>query len=191
MVVEMRFWYTKSLTKTMGKTRMKYVIGFSVRYRRESIKYLLKITKKCVTNWNIYFIMKSLVQRDFDLWKLYYKQIFCRFGFSKYVIWAKGGGPMSDGNKINLLQMQKYFEGQMERIRTISDLELSENDFKSLGVKLRSLCFFTGSENDIEDFMLSISFSFWTSNFSLFSVSTTLFSISLFISKHLLTFPVL
>jgi len=63
---------------------------------------------------------------------------------------------MSDGNKINLLQMQKYFEGQMERIRTISDLELSENDFKSLGVKLRSLCFFTGSENDIDDFMLSI-----------------------------------
>lgn len=61
---------------------------------------------------------------------------------------------MSD--KINLQQMQKYFEGQMNRVRIISDLELSENDFKSLSARLKSLCFFTGSENDIEDFMLSI-----------------------------------
>lgn len=63
---------------------------------------------------------------------------------------------MSDGSKINLLQMQKYFEGQMDKIRIISDLELSENDYCSLGAKLKSLCFFTGNENDIEEYMLSI-----------------------------------
>ena len=63
---------------------------------------------------------------------------------------------MNDGSKINLLQMQKYFEGQMKKIRIISDLELSENDYRSLGAKLRSLRFFTGNESDIEDYMLSI-----------------------------------
>lgn len=59
-------------------------------------------------------------------------------------------------NKINLLQMQHYFEGQVGKIRLISDLALSENDYRSLGTKLKALCFFTGSENDIEDYMLSI-----------------------------------
>lgn len=63
---------------------------------------------------------------------------------------------MNNGSKINLLQMQDYFEGQIDKIRTISDLELSENDYRSLGAKLKSLCFFTGSENDIEEYMLSI-----------------------------------
>ena len=63
---------------------------------------------------------------------------------------------MNDGSKINLLQMQKYFEGQMKKIRIISDLELSENDYRSLGAKLKSLRFFTGNESDIEDYMLSI-----------------------------------
>ena len=63
---------------------------------------------------------------------------------------------MNNSGKINLLQMQKYFEGQMKSVRTISDLELSENDYRSLSTRLKSLCFFTGSENDIEDFMLSI-----------------------------------
>jgi hypothetical protein len=64
--------------------------------------------------------------------------------------------PMGNSGKINLLQMQKYFEGQMKSVRTISDLELSENDYRGLSTRLKSLCFFTGSENDIEDFMLSI-----------------------------------
>lgn len=44
----------------------------------------------------------------------------------------------------------------MDKVRIISDLELSENDYRSLGAKLKSLCFFAGSENDIEDYMLSI-----------------------------------
>ncbi len=63
---------------------------------------------------------------------------------------------MSYTNKVNLLQMQKYFEGQVDKIRVISDLKLSENEFKSLGVRLKSLSFFDGSEKDIEDYMLSI-----------------------------------
>ncbi|MBQ9934522.1 MAG: hypothetical protein IJO70_01635 [Lachnospiraceae bacterium] len=63
---------------------------------------------------------------------------------------------MSYTNKVNLLQMQEYFEGQVDKIRVISDLKLSENEYKSLGVRLKSLSFFAGSEKDIEDYMLSI-----------------------------------
>ncbi len=63
---------------------------------------------------------------------------------------------MSSNSKVNLLQMQKYFEGQVDKIRVISDLKLSENEYRSLGVRLKSLSFFAGSEKDIEDYMLSI-----------------------------------
>lgn len=63
---------------------------------------------------------------------------------------------MSYTNKVNLLQMQGYFEGQVDKIRVISDLKLSENEYRSLGVRLKSLSFFAGSEKDIEDYMLSI-----------------------------------
>lgn len=63
---------------------------------------------------------------------------------------------MNNGSKVNLLQMQRYFEGQTSRIRTISDLNLSENDYRSLGARLKSLYFFSGVENDIQDYMLSI-----------------------------------
>lgn len=72
------------------------------------------------------------------------------------VVWAKGGEPMENGNKINLLQMQRYFENKMESLRVISDLELTENEFRSLGAKLKAMTFFSGSENDIEDYMLSV-----------------------------------
>jgi hypothetical protein len=63
---------------------------------------------------------------------------------------------MSSNSKVNLLQMQEYFEGQVDRIRVISDLKLSENEYRSLGVRLKSLSFFAGSEKDIEDYMLSV-----------------------------------
>ncbi len=63
---------------------------------------------------------------------------------------------MSNGSKINLLQMQKYFEGRISNVPIISDMELSENDYRSLGLKLKALSFFTGSENDMEKYMLSI-----------------------------------
>ncbi|MBE5944297.1 MAG: hypothetical protein E7258_05200 [Lachnospiraceae bacterium] len=61
-----------------------------------------------------------------------------------------------NGSKINLLQMQEYFEKQMSGIHTLSDLELSENDYRSLSAKLKAFSFFSGSENDIEDYMISI-----------------------------------
>ncbi len=63
---------------------------------------------------------------------------------------------MSYTSKVNLLQMQRYFEGQVDKIRVISDLKLSENEYRGLGVRLKSLSFFDGSEKDIEDYMLSI-----------------------------------
>ena len=63
---------------------------------------------------------------------------------------------MNNGNKINLLQMQDYFEGQMENIHTLSDLELSENDYRSLSAKLKAFSFFAGSDNDLADYMISI-----------------------------------
>lgn len=63
---------------------------------------------------------------------------------------------MSSSSKVNLLQMQKYFEEQVGRIRVISDLRLSENEYRSLGAKLKSLSFFAGSENDMENYMLSV-----------------------------------
>ncbi len=72
------------------------------------------------------------------------------------VVWAKGGGPMENGNKINLLHMQQYFEKKMDVVKIISDLELTENEFRSLGAKLKAMAFFSGSENDIEEFMLSV-----------------------------------
>ena len=63
---------------------------------------------------------------------------------------------MADGSKMNLIQMQNYFEDRINSIRTLSDLELSLNDYKSLGTKLKSLTFFTGSENNISEIMLSV-----------------------------------
>lgn len=71
--------------------------------------------------------------------------------------WVEGGKPMtSGGSKFNLQEMQQYFEEQADSIRIISDLSLSVNDYRSLGTKLKSLCFFTGSEDDIQDMMLSV-----------------------------------
>ncbi len=63
---------------------------------------------------------------------------------------------MSNSNKINLLQMQRYFEEQIERVHIIGDLELSENDYRGLSAKLSAFSFFNGSENDIEEYILSI-----------------------------------
>lgn len=63
---------------------------------------------------------------------------------------------MSNGSKINLLQMQHYFEEQIDRVHVVSDLELSENDYRSLSARLSEFHFFTGSENDIEEYILSI-----------------------------------
>lgn len=58
------------------------------------------------------------------------------------------------GQKFNLPQMKEYFENQMPKIRVLSDLTLSETDFKSLGAKLKSAFSFTDSKDGIEEIML-------------------------------------
>ena len=58
------------------------------------------------------------------------------------------------GQKFDLAQMKNYFEEQMNNQRLISDMALSEADFKSLGVRLKSAFSFTNNKDGIEDIML-------------------------------------
>ena len=60
----------------------------------------------------------------------------------------------ASGQKFNLPQMKEYFENQIPRIRVLSDLALSETDFKSLGVRLKSAFSFTDCKDGIEEIML-------------------------------------
>lgn len=56
--------------------------------------------------------------------------------------------------KFDLHQMKEYFEEQIPNIRVISDMTLSETDFKSLGARLKSAFSFTNQKDGIEDIML-------------------------------------
>lgn len=56
--------------------------------------------------------------------------------------------------KFDLPQMKEYFEKQIPNIRVISDMTLSETDFKSLGARLKSAFSFTNRKDDIEDIMI-------------------------------------
>lgn len=58
------------------------------------------------------------------------------------------------GQKFDLPQMKSYFEEQIPNIRLLSDLTLSETDFKSLGAKLKSAFAFTDKKDGIEDIMI-------------------------------------
>ncbi|MBQ9983230.1 MAG: hypothetical protein IJP29_01435 [Lachnospiraceae bacterium] len=58
------------------------------------------------------------------------------------------------GQKFDLQQMKDYFEEQMPNIRLISDLTLSESDFKSLGAKLKSAFVFKDNKDGIEEIIL-------------------------------------
>ncbi len=58
------------------------------------------------------------------------------------------------GQKFDLPQMKAYFEEMIPQIRLISDLTLSESDFKSLGSKLKSAFDFTGKKEEIDEIML-------------------------------------
>lgn len=58
------------------------------------------------------------------------------------------------GRKFDLLQMKEYFEKQIPGIRLLSDMTLSETDFKSLGAKLKSAFSFTDRKDGIEDIMI-------------------------------------
>lgn len=67
----------------------------------------------------------------------------------------KGGCFMgASGQKFNLPQMKEYFETQIPNIRVLSDLTLSETDFRSLGAKLKSAFSFTDRKDGIEDIMI-------------------------------------
>lgn len=58
--------------------------------------------------------------------------------------------------KFDLHEMQMCFENEIHNVRTLSDLELSENDYRRLGIKLKSLFAFARSSNFADDFMLCI-----------------------------------
>lgn len=66
--------------------------------------------------------------------------------------------------KFNLHEMQMYLEEKIHDVRTICDLELSENDYRRLGIKLKSLFAFANNRNFAEDFMLCIAV-YWTYDF--------------------------
>ena len=60
----------------------------------------------------------------------------------------------ASGQKFDLPQMKEYFEKQIPNIRLLSDMTLSETDFKSLGIKLKSAFSFTDRKEGIEDIMI-------------------------------------
>lgn len=64
----------------------------------------------------------------------------------------------------DLHEMQMYFEQEIRAVRTISDLKLSENDYRRLGIKLKSLFAFSNSSNFADQFMLCLAV-YWTFNF--------------------------
>ncbi len=63
--------------------------------------------------------------------------------------------------KLDLHEMQLRFEQEIRAVHTICDLELSENDYRRLGIKLKSLYAFANSSNFADDFMLCIAI-YWT-----------------------------
>lgn len=64
----------------------------------------------------------------------------------------------------DLHEMQMYFEQEIRAVRTISDLKLSENDYRRLGIKLKSLFAFANNSNFADHFMLCLTV-YWTFNF--------------------------
>ncbi len=68
----------------------------------------------------------------------------------------KGGLYMGSesGQKFNLPEMKTYFEEQIPKVRLISDLALSETDFRRLGTKLKSAFVFSDKKDGIDEIML-------------------------------------
>lgn len=60
------------------------------------------------------------------------------------------------GKKFDLEQMQNYFEAEARNIRCISDYQLSEADYKSLGVKLKALFNFESNCDWMQEFILPL-----------------------------------
>lgn len=63
--------------------------------------------------------------------------------------------------RFDLHETQMQYEQAIRHVKTISDLELSENDYRRLGVKLKSLFAFAKSSNFADDFMLCLVI-YWT-----------------------------
>lgn len=62
---------------------------------------------------------------------------------------------MTNANqKFDLQQMWEYFENEARNVRTISDYDLSETDYKSLGTKLRGMLVLEANQNWMDDFIL-------------------------------------
>lgn len=62
-----------------------------------------------------------------------------------------------------LHEIQQHFEQEIRHVRIISDLELSEADYRRLGIKLKSLFAFAKNSNFADDFMLCLVI-YWTWN---------------------------
>lgn len=60
----------------------------------------------------------------------------------------------ASGQEFDLAQMKDYFEKEIPNIRLISDLTLSERDFKSLGSKLKSAFSFRNSSDGVEEIII-------------------------------------
>ncbi len=58
------------------------------------------------------------------------------------------------GLEYDLPQMKEYFEKQLSKVRLISDLKLKEEDFKKLGVMLKSAFSFEENKNNIEEIII-------------------------------------
>ncbi|MBQ8084914.1 MAG: hypothetical protein IJ232_02265 [Lachnospiraceae bacterium] len=60
----------------------------------------------------------------------------------------------TSGQKFDLPQMKSYFEEHIPQVRLLSDLTLSESDFKGLGAKLKSAFAFSDKKDGIEEIMI-------------------------------------
>lgn len=61
---------------------------------------------------------------------------------------------MSTSEKFDLMEMKQYFEDQIKNARLISDISLSESNFKMLGVKLKEVFSLTNAAEAMENFMI-------------------------------------
>ena len=78
-------------------------------------------------------------------------------------------------SKFDLHEMQMYFETEIRNVHTLSDLELNENDFRRLGIRLKSLIAFANHSNFADDFMLCVAiyaayqFIYWDERYTRFN----------------------
>lgn len=66
--------------------------------------------------------------------------------------------------RIDLHEMKVYFEQEIHKIHTLSDMELSENDFRRLGFRLKPLFTYDGRGYCADDWMLC-AVVYWTYSF--------------------------